>query len=149
MRAWLILLVFASTARAEVTLEDLEAQNTASLAKAIKARHLVPVAMTEVSRKQLEPGNVITGPLRTTTSIELEIPQGAPLEFVADKQKRVFHVVRAPREKRRVKVLVCIAGPIRDYRDRVKLTVPDGYRYAGDVKVAYDAKKIVQENTCK
>lgn len=109
---------------------------------ALAKRKLKAISLVERSADE--------GQATSATAVVLELrTNDRPEEplFVVDGSQNVYRVVRAPRLRGSVAMTVCIAGPNRDYREQ--FAIPQGHAYKGEVKIAYDAYRILPQNTCR
>lgn len=116
--------------------------NKKAFDEALQKRKLRPLRLAESAAAE--------GQKTSPRAVVLELhAHGRPEDplFVVDADRNVFHVVRAPRARGSVTMTVCNAGPDQVYRSQFAL--PKGHVFQGDIEVAYDAYKIIPQNTCR
>lgn len=153
MRALLVIATLlgsvAPAAAGPRTEAEVAAANEAAFARALRAKGLTVVEVTERGREpdggaaDLDPAD--------PTHVDAVVPSGATAVVVADRRGTLHVVVRQPRITGTVRGRVCHAGPQRPTAatERVHLTIPTDRPLGAPVVIRYPARRFVGTNTCR
>ncbi|MBK7074681.1 MAG: hypothetical protein IPH44_20530 [Myxococcales bacterium] len=126
------------------------AANEAAFARALRAKGLTVVAVTERAREpdggaaDLDPAD--------PAHVDAVVPSGLTAVVVEDRRGALHVVVRQPRITGTVRGTVCHAGPQRPPpppTERVHLTIPTDRPLGAPVVVRYPTRRFVGANTCR
>ena len=152
MRALLVMATLlgsiAPAAARPRTEAQVAAANEAAFARALRARGLTVVAVTERAREpdggaaDLDPAD--------PAHVDAVVPFGATAVVVEDRRGALHVVIRQPRITGTVRGPVCHAGPQRPTGpERVHLTIPTDRPLGAPLVVRYPARRFVGANTCR
>lgn len=136
----------AARPRAEA---EVAAANEAAFARALRAKGLTVVAVTERAREP-DGGTADLDPADPAHA-DAVVPFGLTAVVVEDRRGALHVVIRQPRITGTVRGPVCHAGPQRPTTatERVHLTIPTDRPLGAPLVVRYPARRFVGANTCR